>query len=121
MQSTGTNVGCGMARSRYAGGQPAARFVGFPMCNSDPVSRFSLYRQWKLLLVLAGDDNGRGVDELSRDNNVTDKTIRRDLALLRSAGFPIEETVGPRGRKLWKVAGAGLHPLSLNWQEALSL
>jgi predicted DNA-binding transcriptional regulator YafY len=79
-----------------------------------------LLRQWKLLMTLAGCEAGLGVYELSREYAVTDKTVRRDLILLRRAGFPLEEAVGPRGRKLWKIAAAEL-PLALNWQEAMSL
>lgn len=79
-----------------------------------------LIRQWNVLMALAGSEAGRAVDELAREQGVGPKTIRRDLVLLRRAGFPLEEALAPRGRKLWKIAGGTL-PLSLNWQEAMSL
>jgi proteasome accessory factor B len=77
-------------------------------------------RQWKTLLAVAAGA-GRSVDELAREHAVDLKTVRRDLVALRKAGFPLEETVGPRGRKVWKLATGDLPPVDLNWQEAMSL
>jgi predicted DNA-binding transcriptional regulator YafY len=80
-----------------------------------------LLRQWKLLAGLAAHDAGRDVHEISREYGVGEKTIRRDLALLRRVGFPIEETPSDHGRKLWRLAASNGPPLAFNWQEAMSL
>lgn len=37
--------------------------------------------------------------------NHCDKTIRRDLAAIRAAGFPLRERIGRRGAKSWQVCG----------------
>src|SRR5260370_37738033 len=81
----------------------------------------SFLRQWNTVMALAAHGAGRGVDDLAKEQAVGDKTIRRDLIVLRKAGFPLEETVGARGRKVWRRAAADLPPVDLNWQEAMSL
>jgi predicted DNA-binding transcriptional regulator YafY len=92
------------------------------MIASSPMPKASAFlRQWNTLLAVAAHGDGRGVDELAKEHAVGDKTVRRDLVALRKAGFPLEETVGRRGRKVWKLAAADLPPVDLNWQEAMSL
>ncbi len=91
------------------------------MVPNNPMLKIpSFLRQWKTLLALAAHGAGRGVDELAEEHAVGDKTIRRDLVALRKAGFPLEETVGARGRKVWRLAAADLPPVDLNWQEAMT-
>ena len=80
-----------------------------------------LLRQWKLLATLSAIDAGQTVHDLAREHVVTEKTIRRDLILLRRAGFPLEESLAEHGRKLWRLAVTNTLPLTLNWQEAMSL
>ncbi len=48
--------------------------------------------------------------------------IRRDLAVFRAVGFPIAETVGPRGCKTWRIAAsaAGVQ-LHFTFDEAVAL
>ena len=60
-------------------------------------------RQWRLLKLLAFSPNGFTVKELRAVSGVSDKTIRRDLALLKKVGFDVSETVEDFGRKLWRV------------------
>ncbi len=79
-----------------------------------------LLRQWNLLAALAEHQAGLGVEELARERDVGEKTIRRDLILLRRAGFPLVETRASHGRKLWRLAAAA-PALDLDWQEAMSL
>jgi predicted DNA-binding transcriptional regulator YafY len=38
---------------------------------------------------------------------VSDKTIRRDLDVLRQSGFPLIEVSGRRGLKTWRLVPAG--------------
>ena len=62
-----------------------------------------LSRQWRLLEQLSSRPQGMTVKELVASTGVSDKTIRRDLALLRQVGFDVEETVEKHGRKLWRI------------------
>ncbi len=81
-----------------------------------------LVRQWQLLSVLSARPAGGTVAEFAREQEVGEKTIRRDLIALRQAGFPLEESLGDHGRKHWTIAPLDSLPsLSLNWMEAMSL
>ena len=62
-----------------------------------------LLRQWRLLQMLADSRIGIPLAELAKEFKVNDRTIRRDLAVLQSAGFHINETIGDRGIKRWKM------------------
>lgn len=62
-----------------------------------------LIRQWKLLELLASAPDGITVKEFAEATGTCDKTVRRDLSLLRQVGFDLKETVGPLGRKSWRV------------------
>jgi predicted DNA-binding transcriptional regulator YafY len=68
---------------------------------SDP----QIIRQWLLLTLLASRRQGLAVRELAEELNVGEKSIRRDLETLRGVGFALEETVGERGRKTWRLPG----------------
>jgi len=61
-----------------------------------------LVRQWTLLLMLARR-RGLTVSEMAQEQSVVDRTIRRDLDLMRSVGLPLIETVGIYGRKSWRL------------------
>ena len=62
------------------------------------------------------------VREMAEHLDVTQKMIRRDLAVFRAVGFPIAETVGPRGCKTWRIAAsaAGVQ-LHFTFDEAVAL
>lgn len=62
-----------------------------------------LLRQWKLLQMLAESRAGLRLAELATEFEVSDRSIRRDLAVLETAGFQIQEVVGDRGLKRWKM------------------
>lgn len=57
------------------------------------------------------------VDELG----CGDKTVRRYIANLQEAGVPLEETVGERGKKTWKLRSDFSVPLGLNYEQAFAL
>ncbi len=81
----------------------------------------SLRRQWLLLKALSSRRLGLTVREMASELGVTDKTIRRDLALFRGVGFPLEESVGEFGRKTWRIAPTGGQPpLSFSFDEAVA-
>lgn len=75
------------------------------------------------LLKLLGLLEGRidwTAEELSRRLGVTTRTIRRDIARLRSLGYPVEATAGPGGG--YRLgAGGHLPPLLLDDEEALAV
>jgi predicted DNA-binding transcriptional regulator YafY len=62
-----------------------------------------LVRQWQLLEWLSSEPDGVTVKEAADATGVNEKTIRRDLIILRQIGFDLEETVEERGRKRWRV------------------
>src|SRR5271165_6623198 len=63
----------------------------------------SLARQWRLLKLLAFASRGFTVQELTAVSGVIEKTVRRDLVLLKNVGFDVAETVGEFGRKTWRI------------------
>ena len=72
--------------------------------NQDDSSEESiLARQWRLLKLLTFTPKGFTVKQLVALTGVSEKTIRRDLILLKEVGFGVSETVGDFGRKLWRV------------------
>ena len=62
-----------------------------------------LLRQWNLLQLLADSRIGIPLLELAAEFETSDRTIRRDIAVLQVAGFPLEEVIGERNRKRWKM------------------
>ena len=62
-----------------------------------------LVRQWQLLEWLSSESQGVTVEEAAQAAGKDQKTIRRDLILLRKAGFDLEETVEDHGRKRWRI------------------
>ena len=60
--------------------------------RSVPSDNTPLVRQWQLLQWLSSE--ATGMDQ---------KTIRRDLVLLRRIGFDLEELVEEHGRKRWRI------------------
>jgi predicted DNA-binding transcriptional regulator YafY len=82
----------------------------------------ALVRQWRLLKLLSSRHYGATVKELADEMQVVEKTIRRDLQTFQQVGFPLEEIVGERGRKSWRVRVAKDQPeLSFALDEALAL
>src|SRR3954468_9592452 len=65
-----------------------------------------LIRQWTLLRQLASVRTNT-IPKLATDLNVTTRTVRRDLAALQAAGFPIyDDTVN--GTKFWRMEPTGM-------------
>jgi len=62
-----------------------------------------LARQWRLLKLLTFAPKGLTVKELTAVSGVSEKTVRRDLILLKKIGFNVAETVEEFGRKTWRV------------------
>lgn len=82
----------------------------------------SLLRHWQLLARIASADDGCTVYEMADALAVSTKTIRRDLALLKEAGFPVVETRSAHGRKHWRLeTDAALPQLRFTIEEAAAL
>lgn len=88
------------------------------MNSSDSIR---LVRQWKMLTTLSSRHYGMTVREMAQEFGVGQRTISRDISLLKSIGFPLKESVGERGRKTWGMSSNNIPALSFNWQEAFSL
>jgi predicted DNA-binding transcriptional regulator YafY len=82
----------------------------------------ALRRQWALICALTSRRRPLTVREMAGEAGVSLKTVRRDLELFRSVGFPLEESTGEYGRKTWKITGTGGGPpLSFAFDEAAAL
>jgi len=68
-------------------------------------------RQWKVLHALETARHGVAIDALADDLGVTTRTIRRDLAALQEAGFPIYDDRDGDGRVRWRLEGQVLKGL----------
>lgn len=62
-------------------------------------------RQWKVLHALESSRHGVVIDTLADDLSVTTRTIRRDLAALQEAGFPLYDERDSDGRTRWRLDG----------------
>lgn len=68
-------------------------------------------RQWKLLHALESSRHGATIDGLAEELEVTTRTIRRDLAALQEAGFPLYDERDENGRTRWRIDGRVLKGL----------
>lgn len=62
-------------------------------------------RQWKVLHALEASRHGAAIDALADELDVTTRTIRRDLAALQEAGFPLYDERDEDGRVRWRLDG----------------
>jgi predicted DNA-binding transcriptional regulator YafY len=62
-------------------------------------------RQWKVLHALESSRHGASIDSLAGELDVTTRTIRRDLAALQEAGFPLYDARDDEGRVRWRLDG----------------
>src|ERR671918_1158001 len=68
-------------------------------------------RQWKVLHALESSRHGAAIDALAKELEVTTRTIRRDLAALQEAGFPLYDERDDEGRVHWRMDGQVLKGL----------
>ena len=68
-------------------------------------------RQWKVLHALESSRHGATIEALAKDLDVTTRTIRRDLAALQEAGFPLYDERDEDGRARWRLDGHALKGL----------
>ena len=80
-----------------------------------------LFRQWLLVRAVAAAEGKATVKSLCQQTQVSEKTIRRDLELLRRVGFPLTESVGEFGRKAFSLESTEHAALRFTFDEALAL
>ena len=68
-------------------------------------------RQWKVLHALESSRHGATINALADELDVTTRTIRRDLAALQEAGFPLYDEHDDDGRARWRLDGQVLKGL----------
>jgi proteasome accessory factor B len=68
-------------------------------------------RQWKVLHALESSRHGTTIPALADELRVTTRTIRRDLAALQEAGFPLFDERDEEGRVRWRLDGQVLKGL----------
>jgi len=68
-------------------------------------------RQWKVLHAMESSRQGATIDALAQGLDVTTRTIRRDLAALQEAGFPLYDERDDDGRARWRLDGQVLKGL----------
>ena len=68
-------------------------------------------RQWRVLHLLESSRHGASIDALANELEVTTRTIRRDLAALQEAGFPLYDERDGDGRVRWRLEGQVLKGL----------
>lgn len=68
-------------------------------------------RQWRLLHALESSRHGATIDGLASELEVTTRTIRRDLAALQEAGFPLFDTRDDLDRVRWRLEGTAFKGL----------
>jgi predicted DNA-binding transcriptional regulator YafY len=68
-------------------------------------------RQWKILHAMESSRHGASIDALADQLDVTTRTIRRDLAALQEAGFPLYDERDDDGRVRWRLDGQVLKGL----------
>ena len=68
-------------------------------------------RQWKVLHALESSRHGTTIPSLADELDVTTRTIRRDLAALQEAGFPLFDERDDEGRVRWRLDGQVLKGL----------
>ena len=68
-------------------------------------------RQWKVLHALESSRHGTTITALADELRVTTRTIRRDLAALQEAGFPLFDERDDDGRVRWRLDGQVLKGL----------
>jgi predicted DNA-binding transcriptional regulator YafY len=60
-------------------------------------------RQWKVLHALESSRHGVNIESLADELDVTTRTIRRDLAALQEAGFPLFDVRDDENRVRWRL------------------
>jgi predicted DNA-binding transcriptional regulator YafY len=78
-------------------------------------------RHWRLLAFILDSAGGKRIDQLARELECSTRTVRRDLAMLQVAGFPIRSDKAGQST-LWKIDSMRtLPPVPISMLEVLAL
>ncbi len=91
------------------------------MATKSAGDRSTLLRQWMVLRAIAAAGGNATIKTLVEQTGKSEKTIRRDVSLLRRVGFPVIETTGDFGRKMFAIDADELPRVGLCYDEALAL
>ena len=81
-----------------------------------------MIRHWNLLHLLGARHHGVTKREMARELGVSEKTIQRDLDLLRLKSVPIECLTGPRSKKTYRLGeGWRRPPLVFDFEKVTAL
>jgi proteasome accessory factor B len=72
-------------------------------------------RQWEVLHALESSRHGVTINALADELGVTTRTIRRDLAALQEAGFPLYDEHDDDGRARWRLDGQALKGVEIGF------
>ncbi len=91
--------------------------------DSDQQSGRQVRRHWDLIRLLQVRRYGVPLLELAETCGVSERTIQRDLDVLRQVGIPVEFEEDEFGKRLWKLSADYLQScsLGLDLTEAISL
>lgn len=78
-------------------------------------------RQWRMLRMLSAESHGWTTADFASEFGVSQKTVRRDLKLLRTVGFAVEEQIERHGLKRWVLRGAQAPGLTFDQTELMAL
>lgn len=83
----------------------------------------SLLRQWKLLNLLQSRRSGMALRDLAGLSGYGERTIQRDLSMLKEVGFPVSFDTDEFGKRFWNLPPDYIkrQGVQLSLTEALSL
>lgn len=79
-----------------------------------------ILRQWKILQLLSDSKAGLTHQELTDEFQVSLRCIQRDISLLQTAGFPLEDTIVSRNLKRWKMRSFS-EQMGFNFADLISI
>ena len=79
-------------------------------------------RHWKILTFILDHQKGKRIDEIAKQAECSQRTVRRDLTMLQEAGFPIFNQQETRGT-VWKLLDSfkNIPPVPFTAMDALTL
>lgn len=83
--------------------------------------RSPLENQWLLLRKLLAYRYGMTIQDMMRELDAKERTVRRYLQQFQSMQIPLEESIGEKGKKTWRLRKDQDIPLGLNYEQAFAL
>ncbi|MFO0947024.1 MAG: WYL domain-containing protein [Planctomycetota bacterium] len=83
--------------------------------------RSPLENQWLLLRRLLVNRNGMTIQDMMRELDAKERTVRRYLQQFKDMQIPLEEAIGEKGKKTWRLRKDYSIPIGLNYEQAFAL